>query len=252
MIEDGTVTSEEARVRMKYGFWLRLAGGILKPILNVFTRHQWLGRENIPKTGPLIFAVNHISHADPLTVAHFVYNLPRPPRFLAKDSLFSTPGIKWVLRGARQIPVYRGTKDASTSLKAAREALGQGEAVIIYPEGTTTKDPQLWPMLPKTGIARLAMETKAPVIPVAQWGAQKLFDAQSRKLTLRLRTPVTLLAGPPVDLSAFDGKPLTSETLRAVADTVMDRVRAQLAEIRGETPPAEFYAQPRARRQEVL
>ena len=236
----------------RYGFWLRLAGVVLKPPLTVFTKREWLGRDNIPQSGPVIFAVNHVSHADPLIVAHFIYDLPRKPRFLAKDSLFRTPVVKWVLRGAKQIPVYRGTRDASASLAAARAALSEGDGVIIYPEGTTTKDPDLWPMQPKTGLARLALETKAPVIPIAQWGAHRLFDAQTRKLRLRFRTPITVVAGPPVDLSAYDGKPLTSETLRAVTDTVMRQVRTQLAEIRRETPPEAFYVRPAAQHQEVL
>lgn len=236
--------------RGKLGFWLRLAVVVLKPLLTVLTKRRWIGRENIPATGPVIFAANHVSHADPLTVAHFVYDLPRNPRFLAKDSLFRVPVLKWVLYGCRQIPVYRGTKDASASLRAARDVLAEGESVIIYPEGTTTKDPELWPMVARTGVARLALESGAPVIPVAQWGAQQLFDARTKKVRLRPRTPVTTVAGPPVDLSAYERRPLTAEVLRGATDEIMRAVRRQLAEIRGEPEPAAFYVRPRAPREQ--
>jgi 1-acyl-sn-glycerol-3-phosphate acyltransferase len=229
----------------RLGFWLRLAGVVLKPPLNVFTRREWLGSEHVPD-GAAILAVNHISYTDPLVIAHWVYDLPRRPRFLAKDSLFRVPFVKSVLNGTGQIPVFRGTRDASHALRAAREVLAQGHAVIIYPEGSTTKDPDLWPMLGKTGVARLALETGAPVIPVTQWGAQRLLDPRTpRKLRLRPRTRVIVVAGPPVDLSAYAGKPLTTEVLRGVTDTVMKAIRDQLAELRGEPAPTAFYTGPK-------
>lgn len=238
--------------RGKLGFWMRFAVCFLKPLLTVFTSHDWRGRENIPATGGVIFCFNHISYADPPIAAHFVYDLPRVPRFLAKESLFRMPGVGWVVGGAGQIPVYRGTGSASTSLRAAAAALARGEAVIIYPEGTVTKDPDLWPMVGKTGAARLALETGAPVIPVAQWGAQRLWDGRTKRLRLRPRTPVQLEAGPPVDLSAWSNQPLTSAVLREATDEIMRQLRDLVAGLRGETPPETFHAQPvRARREDV-
>lgn len=230
--------------RRKLGFWMRFAVCFLKPLLNVFTKREWLGRENIPTTGGVIIVFNHISYADPPIAAHFVYDLPRVPRFLAKESLFRLPVVGWVVGGAGQIPVYRGSASAATSLRAAAAALDRGEAVIIYPEGTVTKDADLWPMVGKTGAARLALETGAPVIPVAQWGAQRLFDGRTRKLRLRPRTPIQVTAGPPVDLSPWADQPLTSTVLRGATDAIMRQLRDMVAELRGETPPATFHAQP--------
>jgi len=223
--------------RGKLGFWLRLAVCILKPLLVVFTRHHWRGREHIPASGGVILCFNHVSYLDPPVVAHFVYDLPRIPRFLAKESLFRLPLAGRIVRGAGQIAVYRGTADASRSLREAQAALARGEAVIIYPEGTVSRDPGLWPMSAKTGAARLALETGAPVIPVAQWGAQRLYDGRTRKVRLRPRTPVELRAGQPVDLTPWRGKPLTGPVLRAATEAIMCRLRDQLGEIRGETPP---------------
>ena len=230
--------------RGKLGFWMRFAVCFLKPLLTVFTKREWLGRENIPVTGGVIFCLNHISYADPPIVAHFVYDLPRVPRFLAKESLFRLPVVGWVVGGAGQIPVYRGSASAATSLRAAAAALDRGEAVIIYPEGTVTRDPGLWPMVGKTGAARLALETGAPVIPVAQWGAQRLYDGRTRKVRLRPRTPIQVMAGPPVDLSAWAGKPLASTVLRGATDAIMRQLRDMLAGLRGEIPPEIFFAQP--------
>jgi len=157
--------------RGELGFWLRFAACVLKPLLFVFTRHRWRGLEHVPAAGGVIFCFNHVSYFDPPVVAHFVYDLPRTPRFLAKESLFGLPLVGRVFRGAGQIAVPRGTAVASSSLRGAQAALARGDAVIIYPEGTVTRDPDLWPMTGKTGAARLALETGAPVIAVAQWGA---------------------------------------------------------------------------------
>lgn len=230
--------------RRRLGFWLRLCVLALKPPLTVFTNRTWLGNDNVPASGPVILAVNHHSHADPFTIAHWVYDLPRAPRFLAKESLFRVPFVKQVLYGANQIPVYRGSKDASAALRDARAVLDGGGAVIIYPEGTVTKDPGLWPMQAKTGVARLALETGAPVVPVAEWGSERIFDPRTNSLRLRLRTKITVVAGPPVDLSAYAGVPMTTEVLRAATDTIMRAIRDLLADIRHEQPPTDFCPRP--------
>jgi 1-acyl-sn-glycerol-3-phosphate acyltransferase len=236
-------------VARRRGAWMRFAAMILKPLLWTFTRRTWLGRENIPD-GPVILVPSHLSHADPLVLAHFVYDLPREPRYLAKEGLFRVPFVGMVLRGAKQIPVRRSTRYAPDALDHAVTALEQGEAVIVYPEGTTTKDPELWPMQGKTGAARLALLTDAPLVPIGQWGAQELFHPLTHKLKLRPRTPVTIVAGPPVDLSAYAGKPVTATLLAEATDVVMRRVRELVAEARGvPAPTGPLYTRPRPPRQ---
>src|SRR6476661_3570414 len=142
------------------------------PVLHTLIRNKWAGQENIPKTGPVIIAPNHMSYADWGTDAVFFYGAGRYPTFMIKASAFKVKFIGKLLYGCGQIPVNRGAKDAALALKQAEEALKEGAAVIIYPEGTATRDPDLWPMVGKTGVARLALATGAPVIPVAHWGAQ--------------------------------------------------------------------------------
>lgn len=223
------------------GFWLRLAVVVIYPAVSVFFKVRWRGREHIPATGGAIVVVNHVSYVDPLTFARFVWDAGRIPRFLAKDSLFKLPFVGSVLRGAAQIPVSRGTVDAQKSIEHAVAALKDGELVCIYPEGTVTKDPGYWPMVGRTGVARLALSTDVPVIPVAQWGAQRAVDVDLKRYRPLPRHEALCLAGPPVDLSAYRGRPMTAELLREVTDEIMVAVRDLLAELRGEEPPKEFW-----------
>ncbi|MBW1601302.1 1-acyl-sn-glycerol-3-phosphate acyltransferase [Streptomyces sp. JJ66] len=229
--------------RRKIGFWYRLAAVIAKPLLITFFQRDWRGTENIPAEGGFIVAVNHNSYLDPLSYAHYQYNTGRVPRFLAKNSLFGSGFVGAVMRGTGQIPVYRESTDAVGAFRAAVDAVGRGECVAFYPEGTLTRDPDLWPMEGKTGAARVALLTKAPVIPVAQWGAHEAVPpyATSRRVRLFPRKTLRVQAGPPVDLDRFYGQEPTSEVLRAVTDAIMDAVTAQLADLRGEPAPAERY-----------
>jgi 1-acyl-sn-glycerol-3-phosphate acyltransferase len=197
--------------------------------------------EHLPAEGGVIIAANHVSEIDPLVIGHFLVNNHRLPRFLAKAELFRKPPLKWIFEGADQIPVYRHAADASAALAPAVEALQRGECVLIYPEGSATRDPQMWPMKARTGVARIALMSGAPVIPVAQWGPEQILPYKARRPKLFPRRTMHVLAGPPVDLSEHAGKPMTAELLRTVTDTVMHRVADLLGELRGETPPREFF-----------
>lgn len=231
--------------RRRAGFWVRLCVLVLEPLDSALFRLHWQGLEHVPRTGGMILAVNHVSYADPAIFVRFTWDAGRIPRTLAKDSLFRWPIFGSILRGAKQIPVSRGSSDARTSLGAAVESLEAGECVCIYPEGTVTRDPDWWPMRARTGVARLALATGVPVIPVAQWGAQHFYDHYDHhKLSVRPRKDVTYRAGPAVDLSAYQGKPITQQLLREVTDAIMVDVSALLGDIRGETPPAEFWVRP--------
>ncbi|TXC94702.1 lysophospholipid acyltransferase family protein [Streptomyces sp. ISID311] len=229
--------------RRRIGFWYRLAAVICKPPLLVLFKRDWRGMEHIPADGGFITAVNHNSYLDPLSYAHYQYNTGRVPRFLAKAGLFKSGFVGLMMRGTGQIPVYRETTDAATAFRAAVSAIEKGECVAFYPEGTLTRDPELWPMQGKTGAARVALLTKAPVIPVAQWGAHEAMPPYAKEKKLRLLPRKTLLvqAGPPVDLSAFYDQEPTAEVLRAVTEVIMAAITEQLAVLRGAPVPAEPY-----------
>jgi 1-acyl-sn-glycerol-3-phosphate acyltransferase len=219
----------------KAGAWIRLAVVIVYPIVGLRYRIRWHNLDRIPATGGVIVAVNHVSQMDTLVVARVVWQAGRIPRFLVKNTLLDQPVLGTILRRCKQIPVYRGTVDASRSLHDAVGALREGEAIVIYPEGTTTKDPAQWPMQAKTGVARLALlAPEVPVVPVGQWGAQKMAKR-------RFRPCVEASVGPRVDLTRYHGIEPTGEVLREITDVIMSAIRAEVAKLRHEAPPAEVY-----------
>ena len=226
---------------MRLGFWYRFVIVVVKPLLWMFTTREHRGADNVPRSGGIIAVANHVSEIDPFMVGEFLYDIRRPPRFLAKKELFRKAPIKWILNGAQQIPVDRGSADASRALSAAVVALEKGECILIYPEGSATRDPALWPMKARTGAARLALLSGAPVVPIAQWGPQRILPYKARRPKLLPRTRISILAGPPVDLSAYQGQPVTAELLREATTTIMLAITALLAELRGEQPPEDFY-----------
>ncbi len=225
----------------RIGFWYRLAVVLLKPPLRLLTRRRWSGFQNVPRQGGVIVAANHISHVDPLVLADAImFSTARLPRYLAKASLFKGNGLVGrTMRGAKQIPVHRNTADASAALKDAVDALHSGELIAIYPEGTVSRDPGKWPMVARTGVARLALLSGVPVVPVAQWGAQEILDSyRTPGLHLFPRHTVSVVAGPAVDLSPWRGKDLTTEVLHEATDAIMGAIRDLLEGLRGETAPA--------------
>ncbi len=229
--------------REKLGFWQWFAVFTVRPLMIILTRRTWRGMRNVP-AGPAIIVANHVSHADPLVLAHFLYDAGRWPRYLAKDSIFKIPVLGRILRAAKQIPVVRGTADAARALDEAVSAVKAGGAVCVYPEGTTSKEPDLWPMRGKTGAARLWLTTGAPVVPIVMWGPEKVFDPRTSKLKLRLHAPVTVVAGAPLDLSKWNGASPSSATLMEITDFIMLSLRDMLAEIRGGTPPPLWVREP--------
>ncbi len=214
---------------------------VARPLLYAITRRDWRGTEHLPTDTGFIAAGNHLSNIDPLTFAHYLYDNGVAPKILAKSSLFSVPVLGWILRVTGQIPVFRGTSDAGKSLQAAEVALREGECVAVFPEGTLTRDPDLWPMLAKTGVARLALDTRVPVIPIAQWGAQDLLARYGKVFKPIPPKRITVLAGPPVDLSDLYDLPRDAATLREATRRVMAAITVQLAEVRGQEPPEGVY-----------
>lgn len=223
---------------------------ILRPLMNAMMAKEWKGAENLPRDTGFIVCPNHVTEIDPIVIGHFLYNNKVLPHFLAKASLFRIPVVGAVLRTTLQVPVERTTAGANHSLEVAREAIEGGGGIIIYPEGTLTRDPDMWPMKGRTGAARLALQTGAPVVPIAHWGAQEVFPRYAKRLYLFPRKTSRVLVGKPVDLSDLQGGPVTRTTLEAATNRIMDALTALVAELRGETPPAERW-DPAARNQKT-
>lgn len=219
------------------GFWYWFGLIPLEAFTRTATTSDYRHLDRLPQTGGFVLATNHISHIDPVTVALFVNRQRRLPRFLAKDALFKAPLVRGVLRSTGQVPVYRGTADAGRAYTEAVAAVRDGDVVVVYPEGTLTRDPGLWPMTGKTGAAHIALTAGVPVIPVAHWGSQALLPPYVRLARPFPRKRVTMLVGPPVPLDDLRGQPITAALLREATDRIMDAITHLLEELRGRPAP---------------
>lgn len=219
----------------------RFAAGVLRPMLMRFTRRDWTGYEHFPTEGGFIVCPNHISYADPLLLAHYVFDSGRAPHFLAKESVFRIPVAGKIIAKAEQIPVYRESGQAADAFQAAVQAVHDNKVVVVYPEGTITRDPGIWPMTGKTGAARIALETRCPVIPVAQWGAQEIIAPYDKKVALFPRKTIRMRAGVPVDLSDLYGQQRSQAVLREATERIMSAITRELEVLRGEPAPAERF-----------
>jgi 1-acyl-sn-glycerol-3-phosphate acyltransferase len=209
----------------------------LRSVMMLLTRRDWRGAENFPVSGGFIVCPNHISYVDVLAFAHFLFDNGHPPFFLTKSEMFRIPIIGRLLAAAQQIPVQRGTGQSTQALSAAVGAVQEGKCVAVFPEGTLTRDPQLWPMTAKTGAARVALTTRCPVIPVAQWGPQEIQAPYARALHLFPRKTIRMLAGPPVDLRDLYDNALDAATLQEATERILQAITRQLETMRCEQAP---------------
>ncbi|GAA1753509.1 lysophospholipid acyltransferase family protein [Agromyces humatus] len=220
-------------------FWVLAA--LVLPILNLAVKYRFHHRERLPQTGALVLAPNHYSEIDPVVIGAATWKLGRAPRFLAKASLFKNPVLGWFLRTSGQIPVERAGSKSHAALRAAEELVEKGRVVVVYPEGSLTRDPDLWPMRGKTGAVRIALERDIPIVPVAHWGTQALMPRYGKKISLFPRKTIDVIIGEPLDLSAYRGKPLEQSTLLKATGELMDAIAALLAEVRHEQAPAKRW-----------
>ena len=217
---------------------VKIVNAIMKPLTN----RDWRYQDQVPQTGGVIFVPNHISNADPLAVGQFLAFSGRWPRFLAKASVFRIPIIGRIIAACGQIPVERGSAQSKDALVAAAQALQQGRALVIYPEGTITYDPDLWPMKGKTGSARLALTTGCPVVPIGQWGAQELMPGRKPRFPKLLpRKTLRVAAGEEVLLDDLRSQPATAATLDEATTRIMDAITVLVAELRDVVPPSYRY-----------
>ncbi len=229
------------RKHPRTGFWFGLVVVIVKPVMVLLTKRDWRGGHNVPKTGGVVVVTNHISHFDPVALGHYMYENGRVPRLLGKASLFKIPVFGTIILRAGMIPVHRGSAQAAHAYADAVKAVENGDCVVFYPEGTITRDPDVWPMTGKTGAARVALSTGCPVIPIAQWGPHEVYPPYSHKVRPLPRKTMRLVAGEPIDLSAFEGKPITADLLQKATMVLMHSIAEHLGTLRGETPPAVLY-----------
>lgn len=231
-----------SRARSEKTPLFRLFAFLVMPLMATAVRLQVKGSENLPKAGSCVLAPNHYSEIDPVIIGWSVWKLGRAPHFLAKASLFRIPVIGFLLRTTGQIPVERSRSSQSKSALATAERFTEsGHCVVVYPEGTLTRDPQLWPMRGKLGAARLALENDVPLIPVAHWGAQAVLPRYAKKINFFPPKKVMIRYGDPIDLSAYRGVPVTHALLEEVTELLLSAITALLEELRAEKAPAERW-----------
>ncbi|MEO7422746.1 MAG: lysophospholipid acyltransferase family protein [Ornithinibacter sp.] len=215
----------------------RFVIAILRPLLVLLTKRDWAGAQNLPRGG-YVAVTNHYSYLEPFVFGLFLVDHGHTPHYLGKIEVFKNPVIGAILRAAEQIPVHRESGRAIDAYRSAVEAVRAGRCVAIYPEGTLTRDPDLWPMRGKTGAARVAMETGCPVIPITTWGAASILAPYGHRLHLFPRKTMVARAGPPVDLEDLQGVETTQEVLLEATARIMAALTSQLEGIRGELAPA--------------
>jgi len=202
----------------------RVLHAIVPPVLRAVWRPTVTGAENVPRTGGVILASNHLSFADSIVIPSVS---PRPVHFLAKSDYFTGTGLKGAAQrawfeGMGMLPVDRDDPQAALgSLEVALEVLGKGEAFGIYPEGTRSRDGRLY--RGRTGVAHLALTAGVPVVPVGLRGTAELQPVGS---SLPRLAKVTVEFGQPIQVAGrFDGVPL-GKARRVITDEVMESIAA--------------------------
>ncbi len=238
-----SATSHPAQRKSEKTAIFRFIATLLIPLMNLVGRYKVRGLENVPPTGSFVVAPNHYSNLDPIVIGIGLWKSGRMPRYLAKASLFSNRIVGFLLLKAEQIPVERSgaSRDGAGPLKQAQQIAAAGHAVVIYPEGSLTRDPDGWPMRGKYGAVRTAMDAGVPLIPAASWGAQKIMPQSTNRISFFPRKTVHIVFGEPVDLSEFAGRPRDSRVLADATAKLMAAITVLVEELRGETAPAERW-----------
>lgn len=230
------VKSEELNLAVHF------VANMLVPVVRFMFRVVPYGIEKLPKSGPYILVANHVTNVDALAVAYFIYKqLHRGPHFLAKESLFRVPVLGALLTAAGQVPVYRSTHRNDAPLRAANTFLEAGHCIAIFPEGTLTRDPDLWPMRGRTGAVRLALETGVPVYAIGQWGSEKVLPQYGTKFRPGFWKKVHVLVGGEINLDKYRHPKLQPAEVQEATELVMDRITELVEQLRGEKAPAERW-----------
>jgi len=230
---EGESSSEPETPGRRMGLTYVFGRMIIAPLARIVYRPRVEGKANVPKTGPVIFASNHLSFIDSIAIP---VAAPRPVHFLAKDSYFDKPLSRWFFTAIGAIPVQRGAGQAALdALDQQRELLDEGRTVALYPEGTRSLDGRLYKG--RTGVAFLALQTGAPVVPVGLIGTDKVMPVGAKTPSLKHR--VTVKFGAPIDLS-HHGPASSGKARRLATDEIMTAIHAlsgqELANAYNEVP----------------
>ena len=231
---DYAALHERARSKGVNPFVYWVVRAVLQPFFHVYFRLQRIGRQHVPTEGPLLLASNHRSFLDPFVLGTM---LRRPVYYVAKKELFENRLQAWFLNALGAFPVDRGASDQEM-LETARQILARGDVVLIFPEGTRIRPGGLG--TPKRGVGRLALESGAPIVPLAVIGTEdvrKGWRIRPRKVTIRAGRPLTY---PRVERPS-------RQLAQAVTDRIWPCVRLQWEWLGGDPRPAERPRKPAER-----
>jgi 1-acyl-sn-glycerol-3-phosphate acyltransferase len=205
--------------------WWRYGIRVAAPLLRLLFRVRTTGLEHVPARGATLLAFNHVSPLDgPALAIAFTGRTGRPVRFLVAAEFFRRRFHGWVLRTFDQIPIRRGEGDGA-ALDAALDALRTGSVVAIAPEGAVNVDPERLQRI-RSGIARLALPTGAPIVPVGIWGTQTRWPRGGVRWSRPARPVLVIAFGPPI---LPDGDVTSDDDIDALRDRVRDRLEDQIA-----------------------
>ena len=232
-----------ARVKSEKTAVFRVLAFLLLPTMTLLSKYKLHDAHNVPAQGAFVLSPNHYSNIDPIVIGVAMWKIGRMPRYMAKASLFTVPLLGWLLTKSGQVPVQRASRsrEGGDPMKAARQIANQGLAVVVYPEGSLTREPDMWPMRGKNGAVRTALEAGIPLIPAASWGAQEILPRYSKRISIFPRKTVHIRFGEAVDLSQFEGRHLDSRVLAEATEKLMTAITELLEELRGETAPKVRY-----------
>jgi len=221
----------------------RVLAFLILPTMTLLARYTLHDTKNVPAQGAFVLSPNHYSNLDPIVIGVSMWKIGRMPRYMAKASLFGIPVLGWLMKKSGQVPVERVSRgrEGGDPMKAARQIADQGLAVVVYPEGSLTREPDMWPMRGKHGAVRTALEAGIPLIPAASWGAQEILPRYSKRISVFPRKTVHVRFGEPVDLSEFKGRQLDSRVLAEATEKLMTAITKLLEELRGESAPKVRY-----------
>lgn len=208
----------------------RLVRNAFRAFGRFYFRWQAVGVDNVPVTGPAILAANHVSYLDPPLVGAA---LGRPVYFLARSSLFRFPVFGWFIRKMQAVPVDREGGTGGAGLKAVVDRLATGGAIILFPEGTRSRDGGLQPV--RAGVGLMVLKSGAPVIPIRLFG---LFEAYGRHRLIPRPGRITLVYGPPLDFAAAraEARHCDRVRLKALYQEVADEIMRAIGQLGPDGP----------------
>ena len=231
------------RVKSEKTAAFRVLAFLLLPTMTVLAKFRLHDAHHVPAEGAFVMSPNHYSNIDPVVIGVGMWKIGRMPRYMAKASLFKVPVVGWLLTKSGQVPVERVPRGRQSGdpMKAARQIADQGLAVVIYPEGSLPREPDMWPMRGKYGAVRTALEAGIPLIPTASWGAQEILPRYSKRISVFPRKTIHIRFGEPLDLSEYEGKHVDSRVLAEATEKLMTAITSLLEELRQESAPAVRY-----------